>query len=471
VVPARRLGRLSAEERAAHLCDPGTFAREAAALRSTHADSPPGDGLVCGMGLIDQRPVAVIATDGRVLRGSLGTAAVTTATRLLEGARRAGHPVVLLLDSDGARQSEGLAAVLANTRFLATLADLGGHVPRLGAVFGAAGGSAAYALALTDLAVGIADRSFAFVAGPAVVAQALGEETSLAELGGTHVHCGNGLLHAALADDRAVLAWLRAALFYLPSSAAGLPLVIDPSEAHEARLPGGFEGLLPNDQKRAWDLDRALASLVDSGSWLELGATWGASIRTGFARLGGRPLMLVASSPGDLAGAIDAAAARKLTRFLRFAGAFNLPILTLCDTPGFLPGKQAEAAAILCHGAAVIAAYCEARRAVPRVALIVRRAIGAGSVLAAEADIVLSLPDAIVAQMGDAALRAAAAVSRIAAPDVASSGLTTGAEAAGFAHRTIAPEAVRSELIRAFARLPSPTPMPFGTRRAPLFPT
>lgn len=461
-VRARRLGRLAAEERAAYLCDPGTFAREAATLRSAHADSPPGDGIVCGVGLVDQRPVAVIATDGRVLRGTLGTAAATHVTRLLEGAKKHGYPVVLLLDSDGARQSEGASAVLANAHFLATLADLGGHVPRLGAVFGAAGGSAAYALALTDIAGAVTQRSFAFVAGPAVVAQALGEETSLATLGGTDLHATSGLLHATLDDDRALVAWLRTALFYLPSSAASLAPRTDP---HEPRLAGGFAGLLPEDTKQAWSLERALASLVDSGSWLELGAAWGPSIRTGFARLAGRPLLLVTSSPADKAGAIDAAAARKLARFVRFASAFNLPILTLCDTPGFLPGNQSEAAAILCHGAAVIAAYCEARRSVPRVALIVRRAIGAGSVLAADADVVLCLPDAVVAQMGDEALRAAAEAGRL-----PRGGSHEAAEASGFAHRTISPAAVRSELVQAFARLPLPTPPPPGTRRAPLFP-
>ena len=450
---ARRLGRLSAEERAAHLCDPGTFAREAATLQS-YTTAPPGDGLVCGTGLVGGRPVAVIATDGRILRGTIGSAAARTATRLLEGARRSRHPVVLLLDSDGARQSEGIAAVLGNAQLLHMLADLGGHVPRLGAVFGAAGGSAAYALALTDLAVGIADRSFAFVAGPAVITQALGEVTPLTAFG-TELHLRTGLLHDAVDDDHAALGWLRAALHALPSSAShNAPTTRDASPA--ATDQPGF------DPRAAatW-----LPSLVDTGSWLELGAAWGPSIRTGFARLSGRALLIVASSPHDLAGAIDANASRKLARFVRMATAFNLPILTLCDTPGFLPGLASERAAVLCHGAAVISAYSEAHHAVPRVAVVVRRAIGAGSVLAALADVVFALPDNEVAQMGDAALQAAAAASGVAASTQPSD-----AEASGFAQRTVAPEALRDELVHAFARLPHATPMPPGQRRMALFP-
>lgn len=446
---ARRLGRLSAEERAAHLCDPGTFAREAATLQS-YTDAPPGDGLVCGTGLVGDRPVAVIATDGRILRGTLGAAAAHTSTRLLERARRAGHPIVLLLDSDGARQSEGIAAVLGNSQLLHCLADLGGHVPRLGAVFGAAGGSAAYALALTDLAVGIAERSFAFVAGPAVIAQALGEISPLSAFG-TDLHLRTGLLHAAVDDDHAALGWLRAVLHALPAAA---------SDAAPSAPPRAPRSTFEVHDPKTW-----IDGLVDADTWLELGAAWGPSIRTGFARLAGRSIFVVASSPRDLAGAIDAQASRKLARFLRLACAFNLPILTLCDTPGFLPGLASESAAVLSHGAAVIAAYSEAHHAVPRVAVIVRRAIGAGSVLAALADIVLALPDNQVAQMGDAALRAAAAASGVAAPTH-----PIDAEASGFAQRTVDPTSLRTELVHAFARLPRATPMPHGQRRMALFP-
>lgn len=462
-LPARRLGRLSAAERAARLCDPGTFAREGATLRGADPSSPPGDGLVAGVGLVAGRPVTVIATDGRVLRGTLGAAGAALATRLLEAARRAAHPVVLLLDSDGARQREGLSAVTANARLLATLADLGGHVPRLAALFGAAAGSAAYALALSDLAVAIADRSFAFVAGPAVVTAALGESPTLDALGGTDRHAATGLLHATVPADDDALAWLRAALALLPSSAHDAAPFAAPRPAPSLTA---LTAALPADTRQAWDFTRAIDAIADADSWLELAPAHGPSIRTGLARLAGRPLLLVTSAPTSLAGAIDAAASRKLARMVRLATAFGLPILTLADTPGFLPGTASEAAAVLCHGAAVIAAYAEASRWVPRVALVLRRAVGAGTVLAAEAEVVLALPDAAIAQMGDAALRAASAAAGLSLPEHAP--LTP--EEAGFAHRVIAPEAARAELERAFSRLPAPPPPPPGTRRLSLLP-
>lgn len=465
-VRARRLGRLSAEERAARLCDPGTFAREAGALAARGAETPPGDGLVAGVGLVNGRPVSVIATDGRILRGALGEAGAMTATRLVSDARDAGRPVVLLLDSDGARQSEGVPAVNANARLLATLADVGGYVPRLAAVFGAAGGSAAYALALSDLAVALADRSFAFVAGPAVVERALGESCSLDALGGTRLHGTTGLLHASVSDDTEALAWLRSALGFLPGAAWSAPPPGDPAE--DAATPiGAADELIPFDGRRAWDHRRAVEGIVDGGSWLELGAPWGSSIRTGLARLAGRALLLVVSSPSDRAGALDAAASRKLTRFVRFAAAFGLPILTLADTPGFLPGQRSERESVLCHGAAVIAAYAEAKRHVPRVSVVLRRAIGAGSVLAAEADIVLALPDATVAQMGAEALEAASRAAGIEHQSM----VVPSPEAAGFAHRTIAAHALRAELIRAFERLPAARAIAAGTRRTPLIPS
>jgi acetyl-CoA carboxylase carboxyltransferase component len=178
----------------------------------------------------------------------------------------------------------------------------------------------------------------------------------------------------------------------------------------------------------------------------------------------------VVSSPRDLAGALDAAAARKLARFIRFGAAFGLPILTLADTPGFLPGTRSEGEAVLCHGAAVIAAYAEASRHVPRVAVVLRRAVGAGSVLAAEADIVLALPEATVAQMGEAALRAAAEAARIPRPEAMTAKAATSPEEAGFAHRTVTAASLRTELIRAFERLPGPRPIAHGERRMALMP-
>lgn len=453
-VRARRLGRLAADERAAGLCDPGTFAAAYAAVASASESVPPGDGIVLGVGLVGGRAVSVIATDGRVTRGALGAVGARLAADAIRAAVVGGRPVVLLLDSDGAREAEGVPAVLASAEWLAALADASGAVPLLAAVFGVAGGAAAYGAALCDLCVMINERSFAFVAGPPVVHAALGETSDLATLGGTSLHADvTGFAHVLVHDDRAALTTLRALLASLPASAAAVVPATTP------RAPRTSTFTLP-PRTRAYDASVILDALVDEHSHLALAPTYGASIQVGLARIEGRAVLVVASQPSDKAGALDAAAAQKLARFVRFAGAFNLPIVTLCDTPGFLPGRAEEARRLLVHGAKVIAAYAEARRSVPLVAVVVRRAVGAGSVLAYGADVVLALPDAEVRQMGPEAARAAGGGIAHASD----------AEATGFAHRTTRPEDLRGELVRILAVARAPILAPPGGRKTSLVP-
>ncbi|MFO0746201.1 MAG: carboxyl transferase domain-containing protein [Myxococcota bacterium] len=400
-VRARRLGRLAADERCAALCDPGTFVRSGARA-SRSPGTPAGDGVVVGVGLVDLRAVTVVAMDGRVARGSLGAVGAALAADAVRDAVRAGRPVALLVDCDGAREPEGVPAILATADWLCALADASGHVPLVAAVFGLAGGAAGYGAALCDVVAMVRERSFAFVAGPPVVASALGETSDLDALGGTRLHAGTGLAQVLADDDRQALDALRAVLAYLPAAAWTLP----PRTAAAAPERDGFALPAPHATYDVADVRRAL---VDRNSWLPLAAGFGPSVETGFARIDGRPVALVASQPLALAGAIDAAAAQKLARVVRLAAAYNLPIVTLCDTPGFLPGRAEEARRILVHGAKVIAAYAEARRSVPLVAVILRRAVGAGSVLAYGADLVLALPGAEVLQMGAAAAQAARA--------------------------------------------------------------
>ncbi|MCC6623886.1 MAG: methylmalonyl-CoA carboxyltransferase [Deltaproteobacteria bacterium] len=453
---ARRLGRLAADERAAALCDPGTFVAEHGAVASALADVPAGDGLVLGVGLVAGRPVSVIATDGRVHRGALGQVGGTLAARAVREATRAGRPVALLLDADGARQAEGVPAVLASADWLAALADASGHVPLVAAVLGVAGGAAAYGAALCDHVVMLRDRSFAFVAGPPVVAAALSEASDLEALGGSALHAAtSGLAHLVVDDDRAALAAIVRILSYLPSNAWSLP----PIAAATAPTRDGFTLAPPHLPADARPI---LEALLDAEGWLELGQAFGPSIMTGLARVDGRAIALVASQPAVMGGAIDQAAAQKLARFVRLAAAFNLPIVTLCDTPGFLPGRAEEARRQLVHGAKVISAYAEARRTVPLVSIVLRRAVGAGAVLAYGADLVLACAGGEVVQMGPAAA-AAAGVSAGPAPN-------GDPEASGFAHRTIDPRYARAELARSLARLRAPTPAPPGARKHCLVP-
>jgi len=428
-IRARRLGRLAPDERAAALCDAGTFVSERC------------DGVVLGTGHVDGRAVVVLATDGRV-RG-MGAVA---GTRAAAAVRAASGPVVLLLDSEGARTSEGVPAVLASADWLAALADASGVVPLIAVIFGVAGGSAAYAAALCDLVVMVSERSFVFVAGPAVVQAALGEMNDLASLGGTRLQSSSGFVHLLADDDRAALAHARATLARLPSNAATLPPSAPP------RAPRASTFTLP-PPSRAYDVQTIIDALVDQATFIPLAPTFGASIQTGLAAIDGEPVLLVASQPSELAGALDACAAQKLARFVRFAAAFNLPIVTLCDTPGFLPGRAQEAQRILVHGAKVIAAYAEARQSVPLVAVIARRAVGAGAVLAYGAHVVIALAGAEVQQMGPAAAAALHGIPTIGIPTNHLDPTATDPEATGFAHQTVTPELLRGALVDALAHV------------------
>lgn len=440
VVPARRLGRLAPLERAQTLCDPDTFRLE----------GPAPSALLTGLGTLADTPIAVIASDGRAHRGTLGPHEARRATALIRRAIDHAHPVVLLLDSDGARLTDGADAIATNAELLATLALARDTVPTLCAIFGAAGGSAAYAAALCDLRVAVAERSFAFVAGPEVTAAALSEPVTLDQLGTPLHEARSGLLHASAPDDLAALTWLRHALLTLPRSVRHTAPRVAP---RPPGTPTPLSEFLPPTGK-PYDAHALLAHFLDRDSPLPLGPAFGPSIQVGLGRLDGCALAWVASQPLALAGAIDAAAAQKLARFVDFATARRLPLLTLCDTPGFLPGPTSEAAGILAHGAAVIRAYAAAHRQVPTLALVVRRAVGAGVVLIAGAALTLALPGAEIVQMGDPAGRAMLAVQSLLPPTAPPSPAPSpSALETGLIHRVIAPDDARAELARALGHL------------------
>lgn len=328
--------------------------------------------------------------------------------RTLALARSEGTPVVFLFDSDGVRVEGGLDAILGAAEMLRAIAETSGHVPLLAGILGVASGAAAYAAALCDMVVAVRQRSFAFVAGPAVVRAAIGQEIGLDGLGGTRTHEEqSGYVHATEVDDGAVVAKLRTILSYVAQDASSLPSRFEP------RMPEAGASLadrLPRDRQKPYDAESVVACVVDAGTYVPLSRAFGASIQVGFARIDGRSVALVTSQPRSNAGALDADASQKLARFVRFAAAFNLPVVTLCDTPGFLPGPRSERQRILVHGAKVIAAYTEAARTVPLVAVVVRRAVGAGSVMMFGADALFALPGYEYSAMGEAAGGALAAL-------------------------------------------------------------
>ncbi len=406
-VAARRLGRLSAEERTRAVFDDGVYEglETVGVAAATRARAE--DGFIAAVGLVHGRRALVLASDRRIARGTYGPLVSRVIVRGVAYARDAGMPVVLLLDSDGVRVEDGIESVFGVGELLRALADTSGYVPMLAGILGVASGAAAYAAALCDLTVAVTNRSFAFVAGPAVVGAAIGQQTGLDALGGTRLHASeSGVLHATAPDDGAVIATLRAMLSYLPPSASESPR---PAPSHAPSRGTDLASAFPEDRRYPYDVRVVIEHLVDAGSYLALSSPFGPSIETGFARIAGRAIGLVASQPRANSGAIDASASQKLARFVRLCAAFNLPVVTLCDTPGFLPGRQSEQSRILVHGAKVISAYAEASRTVPIFAFVLRRAVGAGSVLMYGADTIFALPGYEMLAMGGDAVRALAA--------------------------------------------------------------
>lgn len=478
----RRLGRLSAEERIATLVDDGSFVhllgqtRSRAPWSGPAEDRPEGDGLIAGVGQVLGRTRMIIAHDARFRRGELGERGAQTATFAIRRAIDLGVPLVILSDSDGARVQEGLAGVAANAELLGTIAHASGRIPLACATLGLSGGAAGYGAALCDLNVAVADRSFAFITGPQVIRAVTGEDTTLEAIGGTTMHSEKtGLLHATRSSDIEAIAWVRDALSYLPDNAWSTPPTTcanAPDDPH-AR---GVEDVVPHEPRRGYDVRRAITRMVDEGSVLELGAAHARNIVTALVRFEGRSVGIVASQPMILGGVLDGAASVKLARFVRLCTAFNVPVVTLCDSPGFLPGVKQEQDGLLLHGAKVISAYTEARGSVPLVAVILRKSCGAASVLSYGADMVLALPTARVVAMGTQGILRVAfgteyeglAPALLEDQRRAAERLHEDPDAAfhaGYAHRRIEPEHVRREIVAALSLCKPATLAPVGGRK------
>lgn len=400
-------------DRIAALCDPGSFvelqryARHdlAHASELLAAQRHPGDGVVCGVGTVDGRPVAVVAHDPTVLRGSIGRTGAGKICRLLVLAAERRLPVVTLADSDGARVPEGMDAIFANSELLRRTVELRGVVPQLTVACGLCVGVAAYAAALNDLVCMVAGQSFMFVTGPKVTKVATGEDVAIEDLGGPELHAKKtGSCHAIVPDEASGIAWARRVLAFLPEASSRGHTERGASDAAERETPA-LESLVPVEPRRAYDVRKVVAELFDTDSVLEVAPLFAPSLLTFFARLDGRPVAVLASQPLHAGGVLDGISSRKGAAQLRRARAWGLPVITLVDVPGYRPGKKEEEAGILPFGAELIAAYGEARGRVPLIAFLLRKSFGGGNVLASGADVRLALPSARVAPMGvDAAL-------------------------------------------------------------------
>jgi acetyl-CoA carboxylase carboxyltransferase component len=399
----QRLGRLSARERIAALVDPGSFTELGRYVVHRHpgeealaAHRHPGDGLICGLGRVAGQAVAVYAHDPTVLRGAVGQAGAIKLCRLLAMAGERHLPVVALADSDGARLGEGTYAMDGYGQIIGQTARLRGHTPQLTLACGLCVGAAAYTAALTDVIGMVANQALMFITGSKVAKVVTGEDVLIEDLGGPDVHARQtGICHAILPDEKTGLEWLQRVLGYLvPTRPAD-----DPVERGTPEL----ETIIPVAPRRAYDMRKVLGAVFDLDSITELAPIFAPNLLTALARLGGRSVAVVASQPMALGGCLDIDASRKGAAFVRWTSAAGLPVVTLVDVPGYLPGRKQEAGGVLPHGAELLHAYACAH--VPQVCLIVRKNIGAGSVLAFGAQVRLALPTATVAPMGaDAAV-------------------------------------------------------------------
>lgn len=355
-----------------------------------------GDGVIAGSGRVAGRAVHAWAQDVRHRGGSLGAAGGETIARTIMRATQAGTPVVGFPHSGGARLQEGTAALTAYGAIFRAqaLAD----VPQISVVGGACAGGAAYSPALGDLVVTSGANARLFLTGPGVVAAVTGEAVDSAALGGPAVHARNGVAHVHAGDDVAAADAVRALVAHLPDRVGGeLPLAAPaPPERGDPAAP------LPASERRAYDVRAVAARLLDDGALTELAPRWARNLVTGFARLEGRPVGLIANQPRHLGGCLDAAAAQKGAWFVELCDRFELPLVVLVDTPGFLPGVAQERDGVLRHGAALLRAF--GRATVPRVTVTLRQAFGGAHIVMNSRDLgatlTLAWPSARIGVMG-----------------------------------------------------------------------
>jgi propionyl-CoA carboxylase beta chain len=401
-------GKLTARERLDLLLDPGSFVELDAFVthRATEFGLDRqhflGDGVVTGHGTIAGRLVFVFSQDFTVFGGSLSEAYAEKICKVMDLAMKVGAPVVGLNDSGGARIQEGVASLGGYADIFLRNVLASGVVPQISVILGPCAGGAVYSPAMTDFTVMVEGTSYMFVTGPNVVKAVTHEEVDAESLGGAGVHTGrSGVAHLAAADEAEAMDHVKRLLAHLPqNNLADAPILAttDPSD----RMDPELDDVVPDEPHRPYDMHDVLHRVVDDGEFFELQPAWAANILIGYARLGGRPVGIVAQQPSVLAGALDIDASVKAARFVRTCDAFNVPIVTFVDVPGFLPGVAQEHGGIIKHGAKLLYAYCEAT--VPKVTVITRKAYGgAYDVMSSKhirGDMNFAWPTAEIAVMG-----------------------------------------------------------------------
>ena len=401
-------GKLTARERLALLLDEGSFEEfdmfvqhrcTNFGMENTKFD---GDGVVTGMGTVEGRLVYVFAQDFTVTGGSMSETMAQKICKVMDMAVRNGAPFIGLNDSGGARIQEGICSLAGFGEIFERNILASGVIPQISGIFGPCAGGAVYSPALTDFTVMVRNTSYMFLTGPGVVKTVTGETVTQEDLGGAGVHASkSGVAHFAASDEREGIQTIKALLGFLPSNNREKAPFVETSDP-AGRVDDALNEIIPESPNKAYDMYQVIGSIVDDGRFLEVHKSWAKNIIVGFAHMNGRSVGIVANQPKILAGVLDINASRKAARFVRFCDAFNIPIVTLVDVPGFLCGTQQEYGGIISNGAKLLYAYGEAT--VPKVTVTLRKSYGGAHITMSckqlRGDVNYAWPSANIAVMG-----------------------------------------------------------------------
>ena len=400
----REQNKLTVRERLDLLLDAGSFVEDGL-FANVLAEDLPADGVVTGLGTIGGRRVAIMANDPTVKAGSWGARTVEKIIRVQETAARLRVPLFYLVDSAGARITDQIDMFPGRRhagRIFYNEVRLSGQVPQVCLLFGPSAAGGAYIPAFCDVVIMVEGNASMYLGSPRMVEVVVGEKVSLEELGGARMHCTvSGCGDFLVADDAAAIETARAYLSYLPGSWSEKPAAAEPKDAPAGK---SIAELIPEEPQRGYDMRKVIEALVDGGSWFEVKKLFAKELLTGFARLGGEVVGIVANQPMQKGGVLFVDSADKAARFIWICDAFNIPLLFLADVPGFMIGTDVERQGIIRHGAKMISAVAEAT--VPKISVIVRKAYGAGLYAMAgpayDPDCTIALPSAQIAVMGPA---------------------------------------------------------------------
>jgi propionyl-CoA carboxylase beta chain len=401
-------GKLTARERIDLLLDPGSFQELDTFVRHRTYDfdmqknRPWGDAVVTGHGTIDGRPVAVFSQDFTVFGGSLGEVMAEKMCKVMDLAAKIGCPVIGINDSGGARIQEGVVSLGAYGDVFVRNVQCSGVIPQISLIMGPCAGGAVYSPAMTDFIFMVKETSHMFITGPEVIKTVTGEEVDFESLGGAMTHNSkSGVAHFAADDEEQCLEDARYLFSFLPQNNLEMPPRVEPTDDPE-RMDPELDTIVPDNPNKPYDMRDVVARIVDDGDFFEVHEHFAKNLIVGFSRLNGRPIGIVGNQPAQLAGVLDINASEKGARFVRTCDAFNIPILTFCDVPGFLPGTSQEWGGIIRHGAKLLYAFTEAT--VPKLTIVTRKAYGgAYDVMNSKhmlADFNFAWPQAEVAVMG-----------------------------------------------------------------------